>query len=169
MSPGLSAALVVLLITGAAAGTASMDASYDLEEELKLLLDNTMRDLDVGWLDAVTAHGNRTSTGFDHVQVLVRADGTSQRLALEDVLVLGPNGSTLEARWEAVRDPDGSLDAGVINADDLARLVVLLPEPVDDQRLELTLHHPRKAPLNLHLGLPGYGQGLVQVDILRDW
>lgn len=168
--PGLSATLVVLLLGGAAAGTASMDVAEDLEGDLKLLMKNTMRDLDVGWLDAVSAYGNHTGEAYDGIQVLVRADGTSQTIAVDELLILDASGNELATTIEPVRDDDGSLADGELGPDDMARLTIELAEPVTDDRLELTVHHPSKPPLQLHLGLPNPPDSdSTRLDIHRDW
>lgn len=162
-SSAVPVALIVLTTGAIGVGAASQatDMPQDLEEHIDRLLEDTMRDLTVRWLEVPHATGvvdNGTIAGAD---LLVRLDGGAERLDLEETVVLGQNTTERPiANASTVRDEDGSMEERVLTRGDLARLRIPFVEPMEErEERTLLLEAPGKASLELSIESPRSIQG----------
>lgn len=170
--PAITIGAVTLLLGGVAVTTSTTNVTEDFEEQLRLLMNNTMRDLTVGWLDTLDAQGQARDDHIHELRLLVRSDGMVSDLNLTHLVILTENGEPANlTKVDGVRDRDGSLANGTLNADDLVRMTLVLPQPAPrGEPIRLTVVANDKAPLHIHLDVPRFlRDGYVSLDVQRSW
>lgn len=125
----MASAAVALLLGGMIVPAATIEGEDgrslidDLVAQFEDTVDQASQDVTLMPLRPVDAYGRTERGDITAWTILVRATGD---VALDDaVLLIGLE--TVRAELRAVRDTDGSLDAGRANAGDLIRLEVELP------------------------------------------
>jgi hypothetical protein len=165
MSSSSALPLVLILVTTGALGVGAAsqvsEMPQGLEQHLDRLLEDTVSDLTVRWLEVPHATGvveNRTVTGAD---LLVRLDGGADQVDLDDTVVFAPNGTERAiANATAVRDEDASMEENVITRGDLVRVVLPFGDPMtEDEERRVILEEPGKATLELFIESPRSIQG----------
>lgn len=152
----VGALLLVVAVTGAAAGGHAIDLSTRLDAAIDDAVDRSLRDLTVGWLEVVDARAHVQDGTAHQIELVVRLDGAATGLDTENLVLTttGPTDASLDA-VEALRDADGSLEDGHLDRSDLARLTVDLGQPLTgDETLTLTLHETGKTPLTIEVTTP---------------
>ncbi len=160
-------AFLVVLVTSAGAGVYMLDAADELEAAADAALSDALRGLSVGWLEVHGAYATPENGTVHVVNVTVRLSGMMEEVALHDIAVENPDGTTGNLTLEeAIRDKDGSLEEGILNNGDLARISIPLdPGLQTRESVTLTLHHPAASPLSLELSTPRTMNGnLVELD-----
>lgn len=165
---GLATVTAVVLLAGAGVGTGAIDATEDLEQALKGAVDGAMRDLAVDWLEVNDAHGTPENGTVDDALLLVRLDGTLDKVETDQVVARSASGTQLDLEWrEAVRDEDGSLANGTLDSEDLVEVAIAFEDglPADETR-EVTVHYPDASPLTMTIQSPRqYSDDIVRLKV----
>lgn len=164
MSSSSAVPVALIVLTGAigvGAASQATDMPQDLEEHIDRLLEDTMRDLTVRWLEVPHATGVVENDTIVAADMLVRLDGGAERLDLEETLVLGQNATERPiANASTVRDEDGSMEERAVTRGDLVRLQIPFVEPMEErEERTLLLEAPGKASLELSIESPRSIQG----------
>lgn len=160
MSSSSAVPVALLLITTGALGVGAAsqvsEMPQGLEEHIDRLLEDTVRDLTVRWLEVPHATGTVENGTITAADMLVRLDGGAERLDLEETVVLGANGTQRPiANETTVRDEDGSMEERTLTRGDFVRLQIPFASPMEErEERTLLLEAPGKAPLELLIEAP---------------
>lgn len=135
--------LVGLVLMASVAAPAQMRSTADdLEQRVDRLVGHTLEDMSVRTIRVDDAHGIVEEDRVDELVVAVRVGGLVDQVDL-DALVVTHRTERLEvADVDALRDADGSVEAGIVDERDLVQ-ITLDVEPVDwgwDRTREIVFH-----------------------------
>ena len=133
-SASLVVPVAVMVVAGGllAVDDEAVDEALDaVTERFRSSVDDALLDVTLLPLDVVDAHGRTQGRALHTVSLTFRHDG-GPPVALETLVALGPEGTPLEPQVRRVlRDDDGSVGNGTLDAADLVEVALGLPGPWD--------------------------------------